>query len=176
MDVLPFALNALRARITRVFPAQIRTAVNALTEEQIWWRPNESSNSIGNLVLHLTGSLNYYLNRNLGRIDFTRDRAAEFAARGPRDARGRSLRDLDLQTRLVKYPLSYLIYSESFDALPMPIKNYVYTRLREVLGGRDQSPEFAHLSTDDRTAILEILQDTKPEAVAGSQSSVVSSQ
>jgi uncharacterized damage-inducible protein DinB len=77
-DVL---LNALRVRITRVFPAQIRAAVEPLTDEQLWWRPNEQSNSIGNLLLHLAGSLNYYLCRNLGQIPFDRDRAAEFAER-----------------------------------------------------------------------------------------------
>jgi uncharacterized damage-inducible protein DinB len=81
MEILPLALNALRARITRVFPAQIRAAVNALTDEQLWWRPNETSNSIGNLVLHLSGSLDHYLNRNLGGLDFTRDRPAEFNER-----------------------------------------------------------------------------------------------
>ena len=76
-------LDALRTRITRVFPAQVRAAVEPLTDEQIWWRPNEQSNSIGNLVLHLTGSLNHFLNRNIGGIEYTRDRAAEFAERGP---------------------------------------------------------------------------------------------
>lgn len=75
------ALAALRSRVTGVFPAQVRAALASLTEEQVWWRPNEKSNSIGNLVLHLTGSLNYYLNRNLGGLDYTRDRAAEFAER-----------------------------------------------------------------------------------------------
>ena len=74
-------LSALRTRITRVFPAQIRAAVEPLTDEQLWWRPNEDSNSIGNLILHLTGSLNHYLNRNIGGIDYDRDRAAEFAER-----------------------------------------------------------------------------------------------
>lgn len=74
-------LAALRSRITLVFPAQVRTAVAGLSEEQLWWRPNEASNSIGNLVLHLAGSLNHYLNRNIGHIDYTRDRAAEFAER-----------------------------------------------------------------------------------------------
>ena len=74
-------LTALRSRITRVFPAQIRAAVEPLTDEQIWWRPNEQSNSIGNILLHLTGSLNHFLNRNVGGIDYTRDRAAEFAER-----------------------------------------------------------------------------------------------
>lgn len=80
-DVLPIALEALRTRTTRVFPQQIRAAIEPLTDEQIWWRPNEASNSIGNLLLHLTGSINHYLNRNFGGIDFTRDRAAEFAER-----------------------------------------------------------------------------------------------
>jgi uncharacterized damage-inducible protein DinB len=74
-------LDALRTRITGVFPAQVRGAVEPLTDEQIWWRPNEQSNSIGNLVLHLTGSLNHFLCRNLGGIDYSRDRTAEFAER-----------------------------------------------------------------------------------------------
>lgn len=74
-------LDALRSRITAVFPAQVRRALEPLTDEQIWWRPNEQSNSIGNIVLHLTGSLNHFLNRNIGGIDYTRDRAAEFAER-----------------------------------------------------------------------------------------------
>lgn len=78
------ALAALRSRVTGVFPAQVRAALASLTEEQVWWRPNDKSNSIGNLVLHLTGSLNYYLNRNLGSIPYDRDRAAEFAERRPK--------------------------------------------------------------------------------------------
>lgn len=88
--------------------------------------------------------------------------AEEFAARGPRDARGRSLRDFDLRTRIFKYPCSYLIYSEAFDAIPDPAKTYVYRRLLEVLTGREQGPEFASLSAEDRRAILEILVATKP--------------
>jgi hypothetical protein len=86
----------------------------------------------------------------------------EFAARGPRDPQGRSLRDFDLHTRIFKYPCSYLIYSEAFDALPEPAKGYVYHRLLEVLTGREQSPDFAKLSGEDRRAILEILLATKP--------------
>jgi uncharacterized damage-inducible protein DinB len=77
-------LAALRTRITGVFPEQIRVAVAPLTDEQLWWRPNETSNSIGNLLLHLTGSLNHFLNRNLGSLDFARDRDAEFAERHAR--------------------------------------------------------------------------------------------
>ena len=86
----------------------------------------------------------------------------EFARRGPRDARGRSLRDFDLERRLFKYPCSYLVYSPSFDALPGPVKDYVLRRLHDVLTGRDQSKDFAHLSAADRLAVLEVLRDTKP--------------
>ncbi|HEV2722606.1 MAG TPA: DUF1572 family protein, partial [Thermoanaerobaculia bacterium] len=66
------ALDALRARITAVFPAQVRQCVEALDDEQIWWRPNETSNSIGNIVIHLSGSLNHYLNKQIGGIDYNR--------------------------------------------------------------------------------------------------------
>lgn len=82
-DVQSLALEALRVRITGVFPQQIRTALEPLSDEQIWWRPNETSNSVGNIVLHLTGSLNHFLNRNLGGLEYVRDRAAEFAERRP---------------------------------------------------------------------------------------------
>ncbi len=88
--------------------------------------------------------------------------AREFAARGLRDSRGRSLRDFDLATRTFLYPCSYLIYSDAFDALPGPAKEYVYHRLLEVLSGKDDSGDFDALSDADRRAILEILLETKP--------------
>ena len=77
------ALEALRGRIVRIIPAQIRACVEELSEEQLWWRPNEQANSVGNLVLHLSGSMRHYLSRGVGGIDYHRDRPAEFAERGP---------------------------------------------------------------------------------------------
>ena len=88
--------------------------------------------------------------------------AAKFATQGPRDQKGRSLRDLDLKTRLFKYPCSYLIYSNSFDALPALMKEQVFKRLKAVLTSEDKRAEFAHLSEIDRRAILDILLETKP--------------
>ena len=88
--------------------------------------------------------------------------ATDFAAQGPRDAAGRSLRDFDLQSRLFKYPCSYLIYSDSFDQLPDESKGRVYRRLWEVLSGVDQSKPFAHLTASDRKTIRQILIETKP--------------
>lgn len=88
--------------------------------------------------------------------------AAAFAKAGPRDAKGRSLRDLDLKTRLLRYPLSYLIYSDSFDALPSSVKVAIARRLDEVLSGKDTQAAFDALSGTDRAAIREILAETKP--------------
>lgn len=84
-----------------------------------------------------------------------------FPQSGPRDHKGRSLRDFDLQTRLFKYPLSYVIYSPTFDALPATVRAAVYARLYEILSGKDQGQDYAYLSAADRRAILEIVRDTK---------------
>jgi hypothetical protein len=92
--------------------------------------------------------------------------AEEFAARGPFDSRGRSLRQFDLRTRMFRYPLSYLVYSRAFDGLPGEAKERVYLRLWEVLTGKDRSREFAHLSAADRQAVLEILRETKKDLPA----------
>jgi hypothetical protein len=88
--------------------------------------------------------------------------AKEFAARGPRDSKGRSLRDFDLNQRIFRYPCSYLIYSDAFDAIPEPAKSYVYHRLLQILTGQDQGDDFARLSAQDRRAVLEIVLETKP--------------
>jgi len=87
--------------------------------------------------------------------------ADEFPQRGPRDPEGRSLRDLDLERRLFRYPCSYLIYSQAFDELPAELRAMAYRRIWNVLSGADTSPEFAHLSAADRQAIREILIATK---------------
>jgi hypothetical protein len=86
-----------------------------------------------------------------------------FPQRGPRDQKGRSLRDFDLQKRLFRYPLSYMIYSDSFDAIPAAAKKAIYQRLYDVLSGKDQNARFAHLGKRERQAILEILTDTKAD-------------
>lgn len=75
--------------------------------------------------------------------------AADFAALGPKDHKGRSLRDLDMKTRMFQYPCSFLIYSEQFDALPQSAKDKLYRRLRE------------RLTELKRLEVIEILKDTK---------------
>jgi hypothetical protein len=93
-----------------------------------------------------------------GASTFTRS----FETRGPRDSKGRSLRDFDLKTRIFRYPLSYMIYSEAFNALPEPARDRLYRRLFAVLTGEETSGKYARLSAHDRRAILEIVRETKP--------------
>ena len=87
--------------------------------------------------------------------------AQEFQKAGPRDEKGRSFRQLNLQTRLFEFPCSYMIYSSSFEALPLEAR-----RLWDILDGQDRSPEFAKLSPESRTAIREILLATKKDLPA----------
>lgn len=89
--------------------------------------------------------------------------AQDFMAGGKRDSKGRSLRDFDLQTRMFKYPCSYLIHSPAFDNLPKPVRDVTIERLKDILQGRDDLEQYAHLSAEDRQAILEILKETKPD-------------
>ncbi len=89
-----------------------------------------------------------------------------FPQRGPRDPQGRSLRDFDLEKRLFRYPLSYLIYSPAFDSLPDLAREGIYRKLYDILTGQDASPKFAYLVAEDRRAVLEILRDTKPDLPA----------
>lgn len=89
--------------------------------------------------------------------------ATDFSTKGPRDPKGRSLRDFDLEKRLFRYPLSYLIYSEAFDRLPAAAREGVYARLLDVLSGKDLNERYRHLSSTDRAAILEILTATAPD-------------
>ena len=86
-----------------------------------------------------------------------------FAAQGPKDPAGRSLRDLKLDGRLLRYPLSYMVYSLAFDALPPPVKDATYQRLWTVLSGQDTGANYAHLTRADRQAILDILRATKTD-------------
>ncbi len=91
-----------------------------------------------NVVKHLLMCDEFTLAEEVvGTSEFTN----EFQRRGPRDSKGRSLRDFDLQTRLFRYPCSYLVYSPAFDALPAEVRTRVTERLTRVLEGDDQSDD-----------------------------------
>jgi len=92
--------------------------------------------------------------------------AERFSARGPKDSRDRSLYQLDLRTRLLRYPCSYMIYSDAFDGLPAGARDAVYRRIYAVLSGAEQTPRYSRLSPSDRRAIIDILQETKRDLPA----------
>ncbi len=96
------------------------------------------------------------------RVSGTSGFTAEFQQQEPQDEQGRSLRQLDLQTRLFRYPCSYLIYSPEFQELPAEMHTWVRHRLVEVLAGAG-GPKFAYLTQEDRDAIASILKSTLPE-------------
>ncbi len=87
----------------------------------------------------------------------------EFSKRGPRDRQGRSLYQLDLKHRLLRYPCSWLIYSESFDRMPKAVYSHVANRMWEVLSHKGSGEPFVLLEAKDRQAIFEILRQTKPK-------------
>lgn len=68
------------------YPAKIRAALLAMPPGRVWWRPNESSNSAGNLVLHLAGNVTQWIVGGVGGEATTRDRDGEFTERGGLDA------------------------------------------------------------------------------------------
>ena len=80
-------LDQAIALLKHDFFPKIRAAVSMLTPEQVWWRPNPSSNSIGNLLLHLSGNVRQWILSGLGNIPDLRERNYEFRARDDADPR-----------------------------------------------------------------------------------------
>ena len=89
--------------------------------------------------------------------------AANFSAREPKDPEGRSFFQLDLDTRMLKYPCSWLVYSDSFDSLPDITYEAIANELYYALKGEDDRGDFVHLSTRQKQDIFEILTATKPK-------------
>jgi hypothetical protein len=74
-------LHLVRARLVDDYPAQIGECLDLMDDTDVWWRPDETVNALGNLVLHLAGSNRYYVGYGIGGRETHRDRDAEFAAR-----------------------------------------------------------------------------------------------
>lgn len=85
----------------------------------------------------------------------------EFQENAVKDSKNRSLKDFNCKTRLFEHPLSYMIYTKHFDALPDAAKDYIYKRIYEVLTDKDKSEPFKHLTSKMRKDILDILKETK---------------
>ena len=99
---------------------------------------------LGDQILGLSGFTEYF--QNIGPFDNSR----------------RSLRDLDLNARVFKYPLSYLIYTDSFAAMPEALHNYLIEMIYQVLSSDADHIDYAHMDVETRAAILEIVNATAP--------------
>jgi hypothetical protein len=135
--------------------ATARTPKNARVEE-----------AAGDLVDY---ALFVYEERLPGKVRGSSGFAEKFSALPPVDRKGRSLRQLDLDRRLMRFPCSYMIYSDAFNALPASARDLVYHRMWQVLAGQDKNPRYARLALADRQAIVEILLDTKKDLPADFQ-------
>jgi len=76
-------IEASRVFLRNDYLPKLLHCVERMSDEDLWWRPNEVSNSAGNLILHLCGNMRQWIVSSIGRVEFNRDRDAEFAARGP---------------------------------------------------------------------------------------------
>lgn len=122
-------------------------------------------------IRYMESPINYFIRHLLfvdepplpGPVKGTSEFAKEFQERGPNDSQGRSLRELDLKTRLFKYPCSFLIHSDAFDGMMAPLKKRVYERLFEALTGKDESGDFDGIPPGRRRDVLEILRATKKD-------------
>lgn len=153
--------------ITRVgWEARLALYDNAAINKALGRGPNEVSESATHRINAAADELVEYMlfsgeTRLTAPIQGTSGFAREFSSLGPRDGQGRSLREFDMHTRMFRYPCSYMIYSEAFNAMPEVVRDRIYRRLWEVLSGKDSTAPFAHLSAADRKAIYEILRATK---------------
>jgi uncharacterized damage-inducible protein DinB len=73
-------VSRARYHLNTEYRAKLRKAVEALPDDAVWWRPNPQSNSVGNLLLHLSGNVRQWIVAGIGGAPDKRDRAGEFAA------------------------------------------------------------------------------------------------
>ena len=153
-----------------VFDHQMR-AINLLT--RLNWEARVAADGAGSVAV--TGAVRDLANELADYLLFLTEQpptvpliaregfADRLAARAPRDRLGRSFAQLDLETRLLRYPCSDMIYSPAFDGLPAAVKQAIYSRMIDVLSQPDDRLSTARVAAADRRAVLEILRDTKPD-------------
>lgn len=82
-DITRIFLETARKSLIEQHWPRLNECVCSLTEEQLWWRPNEASNSVGNLLLHLNGNLGQWIVATFNRTEDARNRPSEFSEHGP---------------------------------------------------------------------------------------------
>jgi uncharacterized damage-inducible protein DinB len=109
-------IDTCRHYVAQEYLPKIRRCLEALSEEDVWWRPNPDSNSVGNLVLHLSGNIRQWIVSGVGGRPDVRERAKEFAADGQKEGaawdRARLLAHLTATLREVDETLAGLTPAE----------------------------------------------------------------
>ena len=138
-------------------------AANLIARAQLLFRADPSGREVAIVIHELTDYLLFADEAPLpAAIVGTSGFAESFSSRTPRDASGRSLYQLDLKRRLFRHPVSYMVYSAAFDALPQPIKDRVYARLFAILNTAGEgSASYPQVSPADRAATFDVLVSTK---------------
>ncbi len=176
-DLVALMVLAHQGRVHNLITLAHRTYADALKDQRAALSISGESIAEGELLPSTRVRIDGVVERLVEAMLFSREAplqgvtgtsgyAEEFAQLGPWDDKDRSLRDFDLDRRLFRYPMSFLIYSEAFQALPKPVLDRVYGRVVAVLSGEEDS-DYAHLSTEDRKAIREILEQTLPGYPSG---------
>jgi Protein of unknown function (DUF1572) len=122
-------LEFSRDKLLKQYWPRLRTCVESLTDEQVWWRPNDACNSIGNILLHLNGNVRQWLVDSFNRVEDTRDRPAEFSANKP-IPRGDLLEQLGTTMKQAAEVFSRLVEVDLLAA--MEIQGYRTTGLAAV--------------------------------------------
>lgn len=116
--------------LTNEYLPKIRLAVESLTEDAIWWRANESSNSIANLMLHLAGNIRQWIVSGCGGAVDVRQRSTEFRARAGKD-KAELLAHLTLAVRdavdvIAKLSADELLQERQIQGRPVTVFEAVY--------------------------------------------------
>jgi hypothetical protein len=162
-DVVALLVLAHQTQMTNLITRvgwESRVAVSSRNQQDAAARVQEAVNDLVDYMLFVDEA------PLPGPVRGTSGFAEQFARIGPRDAQGRSLRQLDLERRLMRYPCSYMIYSPAFDALTAKVREQIYARMWRVLSGQESAPRYGRLSRADRQAVLDILRDTRKDLPA----------
>jgi uncharacterized damage-inducible protein DinB len=111
-------LEASRISLQEDFMPRMLYCIDHLSDSDLWWRPNDTSNSIGNLVLHLDGNMRQWILETLGGTESYRDRDGEFAARGP-------MPKPELRAKIESAVRDVVSFLESFDTEKLQVRHHV---------------------------------------------------
>jgi len=122
-------IEASRVFLKQDFLRKLKHCVEKMSEEDVWWRPNEQSNSVGNLILHLCGNMKEWIVKSIGGEEFERHRDAEFAERRPRP-KAELIANIEAAVGEVDKTLEQIPPTRLFERIPVQV--YKSSRLQVI--------------------------------------------